>query len=135
LIWSADPSPEFPLVIFGDIKNNATFQSMVVAALSSPSQQTIMNNEVQTPVSNLDKATSRDPTWATSWLSQFLKSVKDVEDNLPSEVEKPDLGTCFGEMLARVFNFWGEEMQHSRFEQKVRAKAMSIGIKVNLADL
>ncbi len=130
-IWSADPSPEFPLVVFGDIKNNSTFQSLVVAALSSPSGQPIVNGELETPLSKLDLGTPHDLSWATSWLSDFLRSVKDVEDNLPSEVAKPPLGTCFGEMLARLFNFWGEELQHSRFDQRVRAKAMCIGMKVN----
>ncbi len=129
-LWTIDPSPEFPLVVFGDIKDNSLFQAMLVTALDPSSTEP--SAQVAIAAAKLQRDKCAELAWVHDWLPNYLKSVKDLGQYL-SKSEKADPDNVFSEALARVFNYCGEELQHNRFNQVFRAKAMKLAMQVCLA--
>lgn len=111
-IWlSADPSLEFPLVIFGEIKDNPLFKKMLEDFYTT---------------GGCEKGKEEEPL---GWLSDFLKSLRALEG---SHLGNPEIdGVGFQEGLARVANWCFEDLGNRRMEEKLRAGAINAGLKVS----
>lgn len=73
-----------------------------------------------------------DLSWVYSWIPNYLKAVKSLFLEIV-KAGKGDAENVFAEALARVFNYFGEELQHNRFDQAFRAKAMRLAMEVRTA--
>jgi len=91
--WT-DESPEYPLVVFDNIKNNIAFTRL------------IQNNS------------SDQKSWHLSWVHEYFHCTQKIEQ-------------IYGGIVAKIFDFLLEELQHERFGE-ARPHVFESAIRVSL---
>lgn len=112
-IWThADPSPEFPLVLLGDIKESPAFTRLLARR----------PNELDF-----------DPL---GWLPDFLLSVRALDAACLSKADVKAVGTGYSDALARIASWMWEDMgQQRRLDGELRARCAEAGFRTMLVML
>lgn len=123
--WTFDTSPELPHTLASDIRNNASFRAMLDAAYGESagrlSPPFIGNNDGK------GKEKRESGVSPFSWISDFLLSLVTVSSpKNPNATE--DSG--FSEAAARIMGDLLQDLQHERFDAKLRAAAAQAGLDV-----
>jgi senataxin len=126
-LWSFDTSPELPHTLFSEIKDNASFQQVILqryqrTATSSPTPD-------ESHRSDKGKGKEVDPENPLSWISGFLWSLMPAKGEKSKSVGKE---AALPQALAKVMNFCFAEMQHERLPVEVKAAAAQCGFDVRL---
>lgn len=90
--WTDEP-PEYPLVVFDTVKNNAAFERL------------IQNNS------------SHEKSWHLAWVHEYFHCTQKIEQ-------------IYGSIVAKIFDFLLEELQHERFGE-VRPHIFQSAIRVS----
>ena len=122
-LWSFDTSPELPHTLFSEIKDNASFQEVIL--------QHFQRDPTSLPApsggSDKGKGKEADPENTLSWISGFLWSLMPAKGEKGKSVGKE---AALPQALAKVMNFCFAEMQHERLSVEVKAAAAQCGFDV-----
>jgi len=132
-IWSFDSSPELPHTLFSEIKNNHSFQNMLVdrfepaitEALASPPSAIAGHDE-----KGKRKVDGVENPFA--WVSPFLLSLVEPEQE---RANSSSSDTGFPEGLAQAASFCLQDLQHERFAAELRAAAAQAIFEVRVVSV
>jgi senataxin len=126
-VWTFDTSPELPHTLFSEIKDNASFQDVVIAYYQDRAAAVPMDVDDSSSAATKGKGKDADAETPLSWVSDFLRSLVPRKE----QTNKRERESALPQALAKAMSFCFAEMQHERLSENVKAASAKCGFDVS----
>ncbi|KAK8861338.1 hypothetical protein IAR55_002157 [Kwoniella newhampshirensis] len=126
-IWSYDNSPDLPHTLLSELRNNPALQRLLEDRYLADLSATNLSRTEGLAQSDKEKGKKKELDGPLDWISDFLLSLVDTEQEIPVTDKSSTSG--FAEALAVATNFTFQELQHGRLSGELRAAAAFAGFE------